>query len=158
MAEQRHDAFEAADSHDESATDRAPEAPANTPSDTPTHNAASARAELASSAGATKGKLNKQPVPQKAFEAEATGDDVADTQESAEASDANVRVDYGTTPDEALIKLEAQGFTETEALRLLGVSDRDTHSKEAIEAQETLRRLRFTRWLVERGLLSEYPA
>lgn len=158
MAEQRYDAFDAADSHDESATERAPQTPANTSSDTPAHNAASERAELASSTGVPKGKSNKHPVPPKAFEAETARDDVVDPQESEEILDAQAFVDYGTTPDEALVKLEAQGFTELEALRLLVVSDRDTHSKEAIESQETLRRLRFTRWLVERGLLSEYPA
>ena len=164
MAEQRYDAFEAqdafeaADSHDESANERTPETPATTPSDTPTHNAASERAESASPRGA-RAKPNKQSAPQKAFEAEADSDVMDDElSDAAEALDAQPFVDYGATPDEALIKLEAQGFTEAEAMRLLGVSDRDTHSKEAIESQETLRRLRFTRWLVERGLLSEYPA
>jgi len=158
MAEQQYNAFDAFDSHDESATDRTPEAPANTPSDTPAHNAASARAEVASSTGAVRGKSNKQPTPQKTPEADAANEETPDAQESIDTYGAQTMIDYGTTPDEALIKLEAQGFTESEALRLLGVSDRDTHSKEAIESQETLRRLKFTRWLVERGLLSEYPA
>ena len=158
MAEQQYNAFDAFDSHDESAADRTPEAPANTPSDTPAHNATSARAELASSTGGARGKSNKQSAPQKAFEADAANEETPDTQESIDTYGAQAMIDYGTTPDEALVKLEAQGFTESEALRLLGVSDRDTHSKEAIESQETLRRLKFTRWLVERGLLSEYPA
>jgi hypothetical protein len=158
MAEQRYNAFDASDSHDESATDRAPEAPATTPSETPAHNAASERAELASSNGGAKGKSNKHSVPQKAIDADAASDDALIPEEPLDARDTQPFIDYGTTPDEALIKLEAQGFTETEALRLLGVSDRDTHSKEAIESQETMRRLKFTRWLVERGLLSEYPA
>ncbi len=175
MAKQEYDAYDAFDSHDESATDQAPEAPANTPSDTPAHNAAE-RPELASSKGAAKGKPNKQAIPQKTFDADAAPNDVvspaesveaAETAETNDANDANdandvnainAIIDYGATPDEALVKLEEQGFSEDEALRLLGVSDRQSHSKEAIEAQETLRRLKFTRWLVERGLLSEYPA
>src|SRR5215470_6704741 len=50
-------------------------------------------------------------------------------------------------------ELEAQGFTRDEAIRLLDVSDRAANSGEVLEAEAMMRRLRFTRWLVERGLL-----
>jgi hypothetical protein len=55
-------------------------------------------------------------------------------------------------------ELEAQGFTHDEAIRLLHVSDRAATSGEALEAEATMRRLRFTRWLVERGMLDEWSA
>ncbi|HKS69888.1 MAG TPA: hypothetical protein VJQ45_05690 [Ktedonobacterales bacterium] len=55
-------------------------------------------------------------------------------------------------------ELEAQGFTEDEAVRLISVSERVAHSGEAREAEELLRRLRFTRWLVEHGMLDEFSA
>lgn len=54
--------------------------------------------------------------------------------------------------------LVAQGFTEDEAERLLSVSERMATSHEAQEAEATLRRLRFTRWLVEQGMLNEFSA
>ena len=54
--------------------------------------------------------------------------------------------------------LEAQGFTEDEAVRLISVSERVAHSGEAREAEELLRRLHFTRWLVEHGMLDEFSA
>src|SRR5262245_24195263 len=50
-------------------------------------------------------------------------------------------------------ELEAQGFTRDEAIRLIHVSDRAATSGEALEAEAMMRRLRFTRWLVERGML-----
>jgi hypothetical protein len=55
-------------------------------------------------------------------------------------------------------ELEAQGFTEDEAVRLISVSERVAHSGEAREAEELLRRLHFTRWLVEHGMLDEFSA
>src|SRR5262249_35680149 len=55
-------------------------------------------------------------------------------------------------------ELEAQGFTHDEAIRLIHVSNRAATSGEALEAEAILRRLRFTRWLVERGLLDEWSA
>lgn len=60
--------------------------------------------------------------------------------------------------DAAIHALEAQGFTADEAIRLVHVSDRAATSGEAREAEATLRRLRFTRWLVERGVLDEFSA
>ncbi len=55
-------------------------------------------------------------------------------------------------------ELEAQGFTHDEAIRLLDFSDRAATSSEVLEAEAMMRRLRFTRWLVERGLLDEWSA
>lgn len=58
----------------------------------------------------------------------------------------------------AVSELEAQGFTTDEAIRLIHVSGRVATSREAREAEATLRRLRFTRWLIERGVLDEFSA
>lgn len=60
--------------------------------------------------------------------------------------------------DSTVHELEAQGFTPDEAIRLIHVSDRVATSREAREAEAELRRLRFTRWLVERGVLDEFSA
>lgn len=60
--------------------------------------------------------------------------------------------------DAAQHELEAQGFTADEAVRIIHVSDRAATSREAREAEATLRRLRFTRWLIERGVLDEFSA
>jgi hypothetical protein len=54
--------------------------------------------------------------------------------------------------------LEARGFTEDEARRLIDISGRLAESAEAREAEATARRLRFTRWLVEHGRLNEWSA
>ena len=60
--------------------------------------------------------------------------------------------------DADLQELEAQGFTPDEAQRLLYISDRLSTSREAREAEATLRRLRFTRWLIEHGMQNEFSA
>ncbi|MGZ3636652.1 MAG: hypothetical protein ACXVCX_02315 [Ktedonobacterales bacterium] len=57
-----------------------------------------------------------------------------------------------------LDELKAQGFTADEAVRLIHVSDRLANGREARESQTTLRRLRFTRWLIEHGVLDEFTA
>lgn len=59
---------------------------------------------------------------------------------------------------EAVAQLQSQGFTPDEAIRLIHVSGRAATSREAREAEATLRRLRFTRWLIEHGLLDEFSA
>lgn len=70
----------------------------------------------------------------------------------------------GAEPDEpeegadVLGELEQRGFTTDEAIRLVHASARIATSKEAREAEATLRRLRFTRWLVEQGMLDEFSA
>ncbi len=60
--------------------------------------------------------------------------------------------------DSAVHTLEAQGFTADEAIRLIHVSDRLKMSREARESEATLRRLRFTRWLIQQGMLDEFSA
>ena len=59
---------------------------------------------------------------------------------------------------DVLGELEQRGFTTDEAIRLVHASARIATSKEAREAEATLRRLRFTRWLVEQGMLDEFSA
>ena len=54
----------------------------------------------------------------------------------------------------AVTELESKGFSETEALRQIDFSKRLERSAEARLA----RQLRFTRWLVEQGLLDEFSA
>jgi hypothetical protein len=55
-----------------------------------------------------------------------------------------------------LAGLAAQGFSEGEAARLLEVSERAAYSAEARESEAVMNRLRFTRWLIERGLINEF--
>jgi hypothetical protein len=50
--------------------------------------------------------------------------------------------------EDDLRKLEAQGFTEDEINRLVELSERLNAS--------TLKRLQFTKWLVDQGLLDEF--
>lgn len=54
----------------------------------------------------------------------------------------------------AVTELESKGFSEVEALRLIDISKRLERSAEARLA----RQLRFTRWLVEQGILDEFSA
>ena len=77
---------------------------------------------------------------------------------SANAMQANDAASETAATEATLLELEAQGFTEDEALRLLIVSGRLAGSREARESQATLRRLRFTRWLIDRGILDEFSA
>ena len=70
-------------------------------------------------------------------------------------------VDEGDDETESgseLVELAEKGFTADEAIRLIHVSQRAAMSREAREAEETLRRLRFTRWLIEHGMLDEFSA
>ena len=55
--------------------------------------------------------------------------------------------------EDDLRDLEAQGFTQDEANRLIDLSAR---INEGISNEPTLKRLQFTRWLVQRGLLDEF--
>ncbi|HEX8996793.1 MAG TPA: hypothetical protein VF812_12255 [Ktedonobacterales bacterium] len=56
------------------------------------------------------------------------------------------------------IELEAQGFSADEAQRLIAISRRLETSAEARAAQAELKRLRFTQWLIEHGVLDEFSA
>jgi hypothetical protein len=58
--------------------------------------------------------------------------------------------------EEPLAGLAAQGFSEGEAARLLEVSERAASSAEARESEAVMNRLRFTRWLIERGVINEF--
>ncbi len=60
--------------------------------------------------------------------------------------------------DNGLRELEAQGFSTDEASRIVYLTERLADSREARDAEATLRRLRFTRWLVEHGVLDEWTA
>ena len=57
---------------------------------------------------------------------------------------------------DSLAGLAAQGFSEGEAARLLEVSARAAYSTEARESEAVMNRLRFTRWLIERGVIDEF--
>jgi hypothetical protein len=57
---------------------------------------------------------------------------------------------------DSLAGLAAQGFSEGEAARLLEVSARVAYSTEARESEAVMNRLRFTRWLIERGVINEF--
>jgi len=72
-------------------------------------------------------------------------DDTPEFQADAEPEDA---VDDAEPDDNDLRKLEAQGFTADEVNRLVELSER-------INAR-TLKRLQFTKWLVDQGLLDEF--
>jgi len=54
--------------------------------------------------------------------------------------------------------LESQGFTPDEVRRLMLISDQLARSQESQDAEAELRRLRFARWLIERGVLDEWSA
>ena len=62
----------------------------------------------------------------------------------------------GAAPNEA--DLEQQGFTPDEVRRLVVVSDRLADSEESRGAEAEMRRLRFTRWLIQHGRLDEWSA
>ena len=72
-------------------------------------------------------------------------DDTPELQANAEPEDA---VEDLEPEDDDLRKLEAQGFSEDEVNRLVELSER-------INAR-TLKRLQFTKWLVDQGLLDEF--
>jgi hypothetical protein len=77
---------------------------------------------------------------------------------AAKLSEAEVAAERAATEAaeraNTVTELESQGFSFDEARRLIDISKRLEHST---EAQET-RRLRFTRWLVEQGILNEFSA
>lgn len=54
--------------------------------------------------------------------------------------------------------LESQGFTPDEVRRLILILDQLARSQESQDAEAELRRLRFARWLIERGVLDEWSA
>lgn len=74
-----------------------------------------------------------------------------------ESHDEAERADAGELSEETdLHVLEALGFTEDEALRLIEVAVRITNSDEARDAEATRKRLQFTKWLIDQGKLDEF--
>jgi hypothetical protein len=61
-----------------------------------------------------------------------------------------------TMNNEPVADLTTQGFSAVEIERLLEVSARAALSTEARESEAVMNRLRFTRWLVERGVINEF--
>ncbi len=72
-------------------------------------------------------------------------EDTPELQADAEPEDT---VEHSEPEEDDLRKLETQGFTEDEVSRLVELSER-------INAR-TLKRLQFTKWLVDQGLLDEF--
>lgn len=71
-----------------------------------------------------------------------------DTPELQADAEPEVAAEDREPADDDLRKLEAQGFTEDEINRLVELSERLNAS--------TLKRLQFTKWLVDQGLLDEF--
>lgn len=80
---------------------------------------------------------------------EAGGDAFADDAEQGDEREAVVPTEED---------LESQGFTPDEVRRLVLISDRAAQSAESRAAEAEMRRLRFTRWLIEHGVLDEWSA
>jgi hypothetical protein len=72
-------------------------------------------------------------------------EDTPELQAEAEPEDA---VDDAEPEEDDLRTLEAQGFTEDEVNRMVELSERFN--------ARTLKRLQFTKWLVDQGLLDEF--
>ena len=77
--------------------------------------------------------------------------DAVETHAEAEEGEAD-----GSSEDTDLHVLEALGFTEDEALRLIEVAVRITNSDEVRDAEATRKRLQFTKWLIDQGKLDEF--
>jgi hypothetical protein len=83
-------------------------------------------------------KIDELPELKADAEPDSLGDDVDDVDD----------VDDPEPEDNDLRKLETQGFTEDEVHRLVDLSVRINEA--------TLKRLQFTKWLVDQGLLDEF--
>jgi hypothetical protein len=83
-------------------------------------------------------------------------DELLDASDLLAAEAATADEETPNVPSES--DLESQGFTPDEVSRLIVISDRVARSPESRDAEAMLRRLRFTRWLVERGVLDEWSA
>jgi hypothetical protein len=70
-----------------------------------------------------------------------------------QAADAEPELAATTSDD-----LASQGFTPDEVRRLVVISARAARSPEVRAAEAQMRRLRFTRWLIEHGVLDEWSA
>ncbi|HEU0028865.1 MAG TPA: hypothetical protein VFQ25_17300 [Ktedonobacterales bacterium] len=92
--------------------------------------------------------------PRRATRKNAAGKSSRSTRQTTKADPEAARAAEAAERAIAVVELESQGFSEVEALRLIDISKRLESSAEAREA----RRLRFTRWLVEQGILDEFSA
>jgi hypothetical protein len=92
--------------------------------------------------------------PRRAARKNATGKASRSPRQAAKVDPEAARAAEAAERAITVVELESQGFSETEALRLIDISKRLERSAEAREA----RRLRFTRWLVEQGILDEFSA
>lgn len=99
-----------------------------------------------------------QVTPATSVEQEAAAAEAAETFEAVEAVKTVEEAPLITAIETDMSELEAQGFTADEALRLIDISRRLESSAEARESQAELKRLRFTQWLIERGILDEFSA
>ncbi|HEY7339556.1 MAG TPA: hypothetical protein VH591_01635 [Ktedonobacterales bacterium] len=88
---------------------------------------------------------NSHAAPKRQRRSKSESDDTPELQADAEPEDA---VEDLEPEDDDLRTLEAQGFTTDEVNRLVELSER-------INAT-TLKRLQFTKWLVDQGLLDEF--
>lgn len=103
--------------------------------------------EMPSESGDTQG-VTESPRPR----ARRTSRKAASTPEPVRAQEP-----LSVSPLEAdAMELEAQGFSPDEAQRLIDMSKRLESSAEARASQAELKRLRFTQWLIEHGILDEF--
>jgi hypothetical protein len=67
---------------------------------------------------------------------------------------------WSVGPTRAVLGLRAIGFTPQEAARLVALKIRYERGgfREVAEASQEQKRLRFARWLVEHGRLTDWPA
>ena len=88
--------------------------------------------------------------------AESESDPTGDDEHVDQRNDEHEEQPAAVPPTEA--DLASRGFTPDEVSRLVIVSNRQAQSDESQIAEATLRRLRFTRWLIEHGMLDEWSA
>lgn len=90
--------------------------------------------------------------PRKTASAQAAPNETAETPASAQEQLALSALEADA------IELQGQGFSPDEAQRLIDISKRLETSAEARASQAELKRLRFTQWLIEHGILDEFSA
>lgn len=117
----------------------------------PTEGKAAAANEPAPAAGETP-RPRARRSPRKTASAQAAPTETAETPASAQEQLALSALEADA------IELESQGFSPDEAQRLIDISKRLETSAEARASQAELKRLRFTQWLIEHGILNEFSA
>ena len=89
---------------------------------------------------------------------EAAADVPADTYDPLAQQEAADDKQEAAAPVPSEEDLTSQGFTAEEVRHLIVISTRAATSAEARAAEAQMRRLRFTRWLIEHGVLDEWSA